>query len=469
MPKITLLGAGSGFTQPLFTDILNIEGMDKGIIGLVDPDKKRLDINIKLLSRLIEIMGKDKWTIEASTKREDILPKSDYVISTIEVAGVECVDSSQKIPENYGIEQCIGDTIGPGGIMKALRTVPVFIDILKDCERLCPQAIFMNYTNPMSILSLAAVETVDMPYVGLCHSVQGSSRGLAKMADVPYEELQWRCGGLNHLAWFTEAKWKGKDVYPRILANFADHEVANFDPTRFDMIRQLGYYVTESSGHFSEYVPWYRTDAKTKKKYLRKGYLGEKGFYARDWPEWRKNTDQKRRDQANGKIEIPTKRGHEYASDIIEGHFFDRKKTIHGTVKNTGLIPNIPTNNVCEVEVLIDKQGLTPTYFGDLPEQCAALCRFHSAVYRLTVDGIMNQDREAIMHAMMLDPLSAAVSNPADIRKMTEELFEAQKKYIPKWCLKKPKAIKKRKMSSEKKQKDGAEQVSSMAARNVKK
>ncbi|MFW6303648.1 MAG: alpha-glucosidase/alpha-galactosidase [Candidatus Sumerlaeota bacterium] len=468
MPKITLLGAGSGFTQPLFTDILNIEGLDEGVIGLVDPDKSRLDINIKLLNRLLEIMGKDGWSIEASTDREEILPGSDYVISTIEVAGVECVESSQKIPEKYGIDQCIGDTIGPGGIMKALRTVPVFIDILKDAERLCPQAVTMNYTNPMSILSLAAVESVGLSYVGLCHSVQGSSRGLARMADVPNEELKWKCGGLNHLAWFTEAKWKGEDVYPRILANFADQEIVESDPTRFDMIRQLGYYVTESSGHFSEYVPWYRKDEDIRERYLRDRYLGESGFYARDWPQWRKDTDQKRRDMAEGKMDIPTKRGHEYASDIIEAHHFDRKKTIHASVKNTGLIPNLPQNNVVEVEILVDKTGYTPTYFGDLPEQCAALCRSHAAVYRLTVDGILNEDREAIMRAMMLDPLSAAVSCPADIRKMTEELFEAQKDYIPEFCMKKPAPIQKRQMSSEKEQKDGAEEVSSMAARNVK-
>ncbi|NOZ21903.1 MAG: alpha-galactosidase [Planctomycetes bacterium] len=466
-PKITLLGAGSGFTQPLFTDILNIEDMDAGVIGLVDIDKKRLDVNIKLMRRILDLMGKKRWTIDASTQRKNVLKGTDYLISTIEVSGTKCVRFDNDIPLKYGIDQCIGDTIGPGGIMKALRTLPPFVGILEDARRLCPNALIMNYTNPMSIMTLGAVRVTDQPFVGLCHSVQGTSRQLANILGIPYDEFVYRCGGINHMAWFTELTHKGKDVYPQLRAAMEDKEIYERDPIRFEMMKEFGYFVTESSGHFSEYVPYFRKRKDLIKKYCRDKYRGGSSFYADNWPDWRKATDKRRRDMASGKTEIPIRRGHEYASDIIEGHHFGRTKIIYGSVSNTNLIPNLPLDGVVEVAVVVDRRGYTPSYFGSLPEQVAALCRSNMTVYELTVQGVLNQDREAIIHAMMLDPLSAAVCSPAEIRSMAEELFKAERKYIPSWCAKATSRKKVKVRTRPTKKIDGAAEVSSMAARNV--
>ncbi|OGV71209.1 MAG: hypothetical protein A3K18_23220 [Lentisphaerae bacterium RIFOXYA12_64_32] len=441
MPKITLLGAGSGFTQPLFTDILNVEGLNEGVIGLVDIDGARLDVNVKLMRRILDLMGKSKaWKIEASTDRRKVMKGTDYLISTIEVSGVPCVRHDNDIPLKYGIDQCIGDTIGPGGVMKTLRTLPPFIGILEDAKKLCPNALILNYTNPMSMMTLGAVRTTNQPFVGLCHSVQGNSRQISDILGIPYEEMEWQCAGVNHMAWFTVLRWKGHDMHARLRAAAERPEVIEAFPIRTDLIKNLGYFSTESCGHYSEYVPYYRKRKDLLQKHCRQGYKGGTSFYADNWPNWRKATDERRREMAEGKRNISLNRGHEYASDIIEGHLFDRKKVIYASVKNTGLIPNLPQTGVVEVATLVDKRGFMPCYFGDLPEQCAALCRSNMAVFELTVQGVLDQDREAVIHAMMMDPLSAAVCSLGELRSMAEELFAAEKEFIPKWCAK-PKAV----------------------------
>ncbi len=480
--KITLLGAGSGFMQPLFTDILNIEGLEGGTLGLVDIDAARLKVNIKLMRRVLDLMGKKSWTIQASTDRCEVLKGTDYLISTIEVSGLACVRFDNDIPLKYGIDQCIGDTIGPGGVMKGLRTLPVFMDILRDAKKYCPNALIMNYTNPMSIMTLGSTRVSDQPIVGLCHSVQGSSRQFAGYAGVPYEETVWKCGGINHMAWFTEFSWRGHDLYPVVREAMKKKEVYEQDVVRLEMMKEFGYYVTESSGHFSEYVPYFRKRKDLLKKFCREGYQGGSGFYAANWPTWRKSTDQKREAMAAGKEEISLKRGYEFASDIIEGHAFNRSRIINASVPNTGLIPNLPLNGVVEVPVLVDRRGYQPTYFGSLPEQVAALCRSNMAVYELVVEGIINKNREAIVHAMMVDPLSAAVCSPEEIRKMADELFRAEKAFIPEWMQSRTVkggdakvALQVRKLvtalnkkSTAKASGDAAAEVSSMAARNVK-
>lgn len=427
MIKVTLLGAGSGFTQPLFTDILNVKGIDRGIIGLVDIDRRRLDVNVRLMRRLLELMKKDRWRIEASTDRKDVLKGTDYLVNTIEVSGMECVRHDIDIPRKYGIDQCVGDTIGPGGVMKALRTVPVWIDILRDAARLCPNALILNYTNPMSIMSLATVRTTDQRYIGLCHSVQGTSRQLAGYANIPHDELSFRCGGINHMSWFTQLRWRNRDVYPVLHAAMKHPKIYKKDRVRFEIMKEFDFFVTESSGHFSEYVP-----------YFRKGKLLEKyaktGFYADFWPLWRKEVDSERQKMAAGKKKIETRRSYEYAADIIEAHHLGRKKVIYGSVSNKGLITNLPQNGVVEVAVRIDKKGLSSEHFGELPEHLAALCRSNMAVFELCTQGILRKDREAIVHAMMLDPLSAAICSLPEIRRMAEELFKAEKSFIPQWC-----------------------------------
>ena len=229
-------------------------------------------------------------------------------------------------------------------------------------------------------------------------------------------------------------------MLPRLRAAAWDPKVIEAFPIRTDLIRNLGYFATECCGHFSEYVPYYRKRKDLIALHCRDGYKGATSFYADNWPSWRKTTDRHRRQMAEGKLDIPLARSHEYAADIIEAHLFDRKKVVYASVPNTGLIPNLPQTGVVEVATLVDSRGFSPTYFGDLPEQCAALCRSNMTVFELCAQGILTRDREAVIHALMLDPLSAAVCSLTEIRAMVEELFAAEKRYIPDWCAR-PKTV----------------------------
>ncbi len=259
MTKITFMGAGSTvFARQLMTDVLCMEGLDKGTFALVDVDAGRLELAHEIAEQLVKHSGK-QWDVQSSIKRRDVLPGSDFIINTIEVAGMANVRHDFDIPLKYGVNQCIGDTIGPGGIFKALRTGPDWLAILRDAEQLCPNAWVLNYTNPMSILTMVALTATSMRTVGLCHSVQGSSRQLASYLDVPYEELEWRCAGINHNAWFTVLRHKGEDMYPRLRERVTTNpKLYEKDPVRFEMMLHFGAFVTESSGHFSEYVPYFR-------------------------------------------------------------------------------------------------------------------------------------------------------------------------------------------------------------------
>src|SRR5438270_1586188 len=255
-PKITYIGAGSSvFAARLITDVVATPGLDAGTFALIDVDAARLDLSRQIAEMLVRSSGKD-WEVQTSTDREELLPGTDYLINSIEVAGLACVEPDYEIPLKYGVDQCIGDTIGPGGIFKALRTGPDWLAIVADTQRLAPAAVVMNYTNPMSILTLAADRTTDLSVVGLCHSVQGTSRLLAGFLDVPYEELEWRCAGINHNAWFTKLAHDGQDLYPRLRELAVDPDFYEQEPVRFEAMLHLGAFVTESSGHFSEYVPY---------------------------------------------------------------------------------------------------------------------------------------------------------------------------------------------------------------------
>lgn len=426
MPKITLLGAGSAvFARQLITDILQIEGLEPGTFGLVDIDPVRLDLAHQITSKLVALSG-SPWTIEASTERRDVLAGSDLLINSIEVAGLANVRHDYDIPLKYGIDQCIGDTIGPGGIFKALRTGPVWLDILRDAEVLCPDAWVLNYTNPMSILTLAALAATTMRTVGLCHSVQSTSRQLAGYLDVPYETLDWRCAGINHNAWFTELRVNGEDQYPRLLERSQQPAIYEQDPVRFEMVRHFGAFVTESSGHFSEYVPYFRKRPDLIATYCRAGYRGESGFYANNWPTWREQNDRGIREMLAGTRSLPFSRSHEYGSYIIEGMVLHRPQVIYGNVRNAGLIDNLPDGCV-EVACLVDRNGVQPTHFGPLPEALAALNRSHMAIHALMVEALMTRDREPARQALLLDPLSAAVASPAELSALFDELWEAQR------------------------------------------
>jgi alpha-galactosidase len=427
--KVTFLGAGSTvFARQLITDILHIEGLDEGTIALVDIDQRRLEMAHRIAERLVERSGKH-WRVESSIARRDVLTGSDFLVNTIEVAGLANVRHDFDIPMKYGVNQCIGDTIGPGGIFKALRTGPAWLDILRDAEELCPDAWVLNYTNPMSILMLAALTATKMRAVGLCHSVQGTSKQLADYLQVPYEELEWQCAGINHNAWFTTLRHQGEDMYPRLRARAQLAEVYEQDPVRFEVMQHFGAFVTESSGHFSEYVPYFRKRPDLIEQYCREGYRGGTGFYANNWPIWRADNERQINEMLSGTREIPYQRSHEYGSFIIEGVTLHRSTVIYGNVRNTGLIDNLP-NGCVEVACLVDRHGVQPIHFGPLPEQLAALNRAHIAVHQLMSQALLERDKEAARYALLLDPLTAAVCSPAEISAMFDEMWEAQRPYL---------------------------------------
>jgi len=429
MPKVTLIGAGSAvFARQLITDILAVDGLDAGVFALVDIDAGRLDLARRIVERLVELSGK-AWRVDASTERLDVLANTDYVINSIEVAGLKNVRFDYDIPMRYGVDQCIGDTIGPGGIFKALRTGPAWLDIVSDVQRIAPKAAILNYTNPMSILTLAALRTVDLPVVGLCHSVQGTSRQLADYLGIDYADMTWECAGINHNAWFTKLELAGEDLYPRLRDRARLPEIYEQDPVRFEVMLDLGAFVTESSGHFSEYVPYFRRRPDLIQRYTRAGYLGESGFYANNWPRWRRENDESIEAMLRGDKPVPLARSLEYGADIIEAIECGRSASIHGNVLNNGSIDNLPEGCV-EVECRVDRDGIKAQHFGALPEQLAALNRAHMAVHELVVDALIERDRQKAKYALMLDPLTAAVCSVDEIDRLFEEMWNAERESL---------------------------------------
>ncbi|MCF7875466.1 alpha-galactosidase [Candidatus Bipolaricaulota bacterium] len=448
-PKVTIIGAGSFFTNAWISDIALADNMEAGTFALIDIDEERLELSKKMAEKLVSKIGTD-WEVVTSSDREKLLPESDYLINTIEVSGVENVEKDYEIPKKYGIDQCIGDTIGPGGIMKAFRTIPTWLEILEDAERLCPEALVMNYTNPMHMMTLAANKGTDMEIAGLCHSVQGTSRQLANYLDLPYEELNWECAGINHMSWFTKLEHQDRNLYPELLKKAENSEIYDQDPIRFEMAKEFGYFVTESSGHFSEYLPYFRKNQDLIDSYCGEGYKGESGFYSKNWPEWRRTLDEFRRKWIKGEkvpkelkedtpgLENfdPEKRSLEYGSYIIEAVETGEEVVVYGNFPNEGLIDNLPRDGIVEVKTLVDGTGFHPCKFGSLPEQLAGLNRSNMTVHKLVVDSILNEDRESAVRAFMLDPLTAAVSTPSKIRDMAKELFAAERNYIPDYLTK---------------------------------
>jgi len=440
--KITMLGAGSGFTPRVLNDVLLTAGNQGGTIALVDIDRSRLATMKKVVEMLVAIRG-GNWEVQASTDRRSVMAGSDYIVNCVEVSGVECVKFDNDIPAKYGVDQCIGDTIGPGGLFKGLRTVPVWLGILRDAEELCPDVIILNYTNPMSMLCLAAGRTSPVQVVGLCHSVQGTSHLLAERAGVPYEELDWECAGINHLAWFTKLRRGGRDLYPKLF-RLAERDLAekpgasadNKDLVRKVMMLHFGAFITESSGHLSEYLPWFRKRKDLLKKYARPGYCGESGFYVNGWPTWRANADRERLDLVAGRKPIDWPRSWEYASWIIEAREKNVAFRFHGNVMNNidgsgSLITNLMQDGCVEVACLVDGNGIQPTRYGALPRQMAAVCESNMRFFDLAAEAAIDRDVETAIHALTVDPLTSAVCGLDEIRDMTLDLFRAEKRFLP--------------------------------------
>ena len=472
--NITFMGAGSGFCPTLCRDVLLIPGNQGGELRLCDVDAERLSTMHKVIEKLVaDTANSGKWTVRSSTNRRELLAGTTYAVCCVEVSGVACVGFENDIPLKYGIDQCIGDTVGPGGLFKGLRSVPVFLDILRDMRELCAGAIMLNYTNPMSMMVLAAGRAVpEIQVVGLCHSVQGTSHLLAEYAGVPYDELDWECAGVNHLAWFTRLEHKGENLYTKTLyKKFADEIALGYreaeegkaifdaqnhkwggkqeqpykttDLIRKDMCVQFGAFITESSGHLSEYLPYYRK-SKAGQALLRRGYEGGSRFYATNWPDWRKHADAHRNKLLTGEEKTDLKRSWEYASWIIEAREKDSPYRIHGNVINHAikpgkandgeagkLITNLDGDAAVEVSCMVDRNGINPTRYGKLPPQMAHICHSQQAYFDLAATACIEKSKEHAIHACMLDPLSAAVCTPKQIRDMINEIFDAEKEFLP--------------------------------------
>jgi len=435
MPKITIIGAGSLiFSRQLIWDILSFPELSESQICLMDIDGKRLDLVTQLAKKIV----KDKrWgaKIECTLDRQKALEGADYVIVTIEVGGLEAYLSDIYIPDKYGINQNVGDTMGPGGVFRALRTVPVMVEICKDMEKACPDAYLLNCTNPMAINCWAMNKVSKIKKVGLCHSVQGTARQLASYMQIPHEELSYWVAGINHMAWFLELKWRDKDAYP-ILRKVAedknlwervigDHKKYGMkDIVRFKIMEYFGYFVTESSYHMSEYIPYFRKN---------KQQIEELGVSCRWWLDYKKTPDlhiQKIKDQIAGKKEIKMEKSDEYAPQIIHSLYTGKSCRINGNVENKGLITNLPEGSCVEVPCVVDKTGIHPCYIGDLPSQCAALNRTNINVQELAVKAALTGKKEKILQAVALDPLTSSILTLDEIKKMVDEMLEAETKYL---------------------------------------
>lgn len=440
MPRkvnVLMMGAGSFFTNSVLRDVVLIPDNQGGELRLCDIDETRLKLQMTLMQKLIDTVGQsDKWKLIGSTNRRELMKGIDYVVNSIEVSGTECVRFDNDIPLEFGISQNIGDTLGPGGLMKGMRTIPVYLEILRDMRELCPKAIMLNYTNPMSMMILAGARAVpEIQQIGLCHSVQGTSRMLAGFAEVPFEQVQWKCAGINHLAWFTEFNGPdGESLYPKLMEMAADRssDFATKEPVRSDMMLHFGAFITESSGHLSEYLPYYRKRKDLLDKYTDTGYRGEESFYANNWPTWRKTADENRDKMISGEKELDLKRSFEYGAWIIESIEKNAPIVVYGNVApNQGLISNLPHDGCVEVACLINHNGIQPTKFGRLPSQMAAICDSNMRYFDLAADAAVHKSKQHAEWALMLDPLTSAVCCPAEVRELTKRLFEAEAQFLP--------------------------------------
>ena len=426
MPKIVIIGAGSGFGSRLSIDILSREALQDACIALCDIDAQRLGQVESYVQRAIDGHHLPA-TCVSSTDREELLPGADFVVTAVSIGGPaywgEPYASEIGIPLEYGLDQSVADTVGVGGVFRFLRVAGEHLQFCKDMERLCPRALMLNYTNPMAMLTwLHSVET-SIRNVGLCHSVQGTVMKLTKAVGVPDEEVSHLVAGINHQSWVLELTRHGQDLYPLLWKAIETHESFQQDLVRVEMMRQFGYFPTESTRHNSEYLPYFRRTPELRAQYG----LGEREpvpMEQRTQRVWAKDTGVDDDDSAAQLPEL--RRSHEYASLIIESVATDQPQRINGNVMNEGSITNLPRQCCVEVPCLVDGTGVHPCHVGDLPPQCAALNRSNIAVEELAVRAFIDRDREAAFHACALDPLTASVLPLPKIREMFERLWEAE-------------------------------------------
>lgn len=429
MLKIAFLGAGSTiFAKNVLGDVMMTPALQHAEIALFDIDSKRLNESATILGNINKNSNHNRATIVEYTDRKEALRDAKYVINAIQVGGYEpstIIDFD--IPKKYGLNQTIGDTIGIGGIFRALRTIPVMLEFAKDMEEVCPEAWFLNYTNPMSILTGAMLRATKIKTIGLCHSVQVCAEHLLEHLDMNTEHIQYKIAGINHMAWLLEVKQHGKDLYPEIKEKAFAIKEKHTDMVRFEIMKQFGYYVTESSEHNAEYMPYF---IKNRYPELIEQFNIPLDEYPRrcvkqiqGWAELK--------DKLLGNHEITHVRTREYASYIMEAMETNIPFKIGGNVLNTGLITNLPSDAIVEVPCMVDSSGITPCYVGDIPPQLAALNRTNINTHLLTIEAALTRKKEHIYHAAMLDPHTSAELSIEDIKALCDDLINAHGNWLP--------------------------------------
>ncbi|HXM56207.1 MAG TPA: alpha-glucosidase/alpha-galactosidase [Candidatus Dormibacteraeota bacterium] len=429
MPKITFIGAGSTvFAKNLLGDILSVPELAGSTISLFDIDAERLQTSEVVARRTADALGA-RPCVEATTDRRRALDGADYALAMFQVGGYRpstVIDF--EVPKRYGLRQTIADTLGIGGIMRGLRTIPVVLDMCRDMEELCPDVLFLNYVNPMAMLCWAIDRATPIRTIGLCHSVQHTAGELARDIGVPVEEITYLCAGINHMAFYLRLERDGEDLYPLIRQVASEGRVPGTNRVRYEMLRWLGYFVTESSEHFSEYVPWFikrdRPDLVERYNVPLDEYIRRCEVQIAAWQDLRDRL-------VSGDEPIEIRRSPEYAASIIHAHETGAPSVVYGNVANRGLIDNLPDGCCVEVPCLIDRMGVQPVRVGALPPQLAALMQTNVNVQALTVEAALTGRRDHVYHAAMLDPHTAAELDLEQIGALVDDLIAAHGDWLP--------------------------------------
>ncbi|KGE16985.1 alpha-glucosidase/alpha-galactosidase [Paenibacillus wynnii] len=431
MSKITFIGAGSSiFAKNVLGDCMGTPALQGFELALYDIDLQRLSDSESMLNNIKRSTG-STCTIKAYSDRKEALRGAKYVVNAIQVGGYDpCTITDFEIPKKYGLRQTIADTVGIGGIFRNLRTIPVMLDFADDIREVCPDALFLNYTNPMAVLTNVMNTYGGIKTIGLCHSVQVCIPNLFDHLGIDQSGVQAKIAGINHMAWLLEVTKDGKDLYPEIKRRAKEKQLESHgDMVRYEMMLKFGYYITESSEHNAEYHPYF-----IKRNYpeLIERFQIPLDEYPRRCVDQISGWEKMRDELVSNKV-LEHNRSHEYASYILEAIETNIPFKIGGNVMNTGLITNLPKEACVEVPCLVDSTGVTPTYVGDLPPQCAALNRTNINTQLLTIEAAMTGKKDHIYHAAMLDPHTAAELSMDDIVSMCDELIAAHGDWLPKF------------------------------------
>ena len=440
MAKVALIGAGSlVFAKTLMSDFLSTPALKGSEYRLMALSHRRLDKMSEFVGRMIRDNGVDA-TVKTTTDRREALKGADYVVVMIQAGGVEEFRQDYEIPMKYGVDNCIADTMGPGGVFRALRHIPALMDIARDMQELCPNAILFNYANPMAMCCWALGRVPGLQFVGLCHGVQTTMDLIASYVGVPKSQIDFVAAGINHMAWFLKLEHEGRDLYPTLKQNFEKPGYYVNEKVRGEVMRHFGYFMTESTGHLSEYLPYFRKNKKALGLYCDEpAFGGETGAYYKYCAMLAEKFS--RTDPLSIETTKLGERSAEYCSHIIEAKETGNVFRLNGNIRNDGYITNLPKGCCVEVPIYVDRTGMHPTVVGDLPVQCAALNMTNVLVQGMTVEASFSGDPELVMQAVAMDPLTAAVLTLDEIRRMVSEMLEAEAKYLPQFAGKKLRAV----------------------------